>query len=201
MPHSEPTLRDLFPVPQEQLSERLERAIESADGETRSWSGPLRQMVAAEVGRRFEEMLDITLADILSGALGKYVLLLKYADRDKYPRDESVLVPLGSHEIDSKHAPVIEVVINGTPVLRLAFSVDLVLSMKSAILRIQDARIREMRPGEANAKGSIKFGKVLIAERQSKPLKLPGSIDFGDGIPIRPSSHAADSPVNPRSLV
>ena len=186
MSRPDATLRDLFPVPHEQLSERLERAIAATEGETRSWSAPLRQMVAAEVGRRFDEILDITLVDIVSGALGKYVSLLKYADREKYPPAESVLVPLGSHDIDSKHAPVVEVMLNGTPVLRLAFAVELVLNMNSAILRIQDARIREVRPGEATAKGSITFGKVLIAERESKPVKLPGSIEFGEGIPIRP---------------
>ena len=123
----------------------------------------------------------------MAGAWCKYASLLRYADPKQYPPDESVVVPLVDHDIDSKHSPAIDVVINNTPVWKLTFSIDLVLNMKNAVLRIQDARIREIRPGEVHAKGTIALGPLVLAVRKSGTLTLPGSINLGEGIPIRPS--------------
>ena len=69
-------------------------------------------------------------------------------------------MPLAEHDIDSKHSPVIEVLMNNTPVLKLTFAVDLTLTVKGAVLRIQNARIREIRPGDVSAKGKIAFGPL-----------------------------------------
>ena len=194
MPSPEPTLGDLFPLSPGDLSQRLSTAIGSGPGEAKPWTAPVRQMVVEEVTRRFGELLDIRLTDIMAGAWCKYASLLRYADPQQYPPAESVVVPLVDHDIDSKHSPAIEVVINNVPVWKLTFSVDLVLNMKGAILRIQDARIREIRPGEVNAKGAITFGPVVIAERTSDTLTLPGSINLGEGIPIRPSFQSTAEP-------
>jgi hypothetical protein len=174
----------------EALSERLDQAI-SVDGKAKAWTAPVRRLVVEEVTGRFGELLDIRLSDILAGAWCKYRSLRKYADPQQYPPEESVVVPLADHDIESDHAPFIEVVINDTPVLKLTFSVDLALHVESAVLRIQNARIREIRPGEVNVTGTIAYGPAVIAERKSSTLTLPGSIDLGEGIAIRPPAPAA----------
>jgi hypothetical protein len=150
-------------------------------------------VVVEDVTRRFGELLDIRLADIMAGAWCKYASLLRYADPRLHPPDESVVVPLAEHDIDSKHSPAIEVLMNNTPVLKLTFAVDLTLTVKGAVLRIQNARIREIRPGDVSAKGKIAFGPAVIAERKSGTLTLPGSIDLGEGFPIKPHSQRAAS--------
>ena len=185
MPNGEPTVGDLFQLSHDTLSERLEHAIGSTEGEAKSWSAPVRTLVVGEVTRRFGELLNIRLVDIMAGAWCKYSSLRRYADPHEFPPDESVIVPLADHDIDSKHSPAVEVVINETPVLKLTFSVDLVLHLKSAVVRIQDAHIREIRPGEVSAEGKIAFGPAVIAERKSATLTVPGSIDLGEGIAIR----------------
>ena len=190
MPNPEPTVGDLFPLSREELSQRLDDAIGSSEGEAKRWTAPVRQLVVGEVTRRFGELLDVRLTDIMAGAWCKYTTLRRYADPQQYPPEESVLVPLVDHDIDSKHSPAIEVSINDTPVLKLTFAVDLALHVKSAVLRIQDARIREIRPGEVNAEGKIAFGPAVIAERKSSTLTLPGAIDLGQGIAIRPQFSA-----------
>ena len=82
---------------------------------------------------------------------------------------------------------------NNTPGLKLPFAVDLTLTVKGAVLRIQNARIREIHPGNVSAKGKIAFGSAVIAERKSGTLTLPGSIDLGEGFLIKPFSQRAAS--------
>jgi hypothetical protein len=200
MPNPEPTLADLFPVPPEELSERLSAAIGSAQGDAKGWTAPVRRMLVEEAARRFGDMLDIRLTDVIAGAWCKYASLLQYADPQQYPADESVLVPLAEHDIDSKHSPAIEIFVNNTPVLHLTFSVDFVLSLKGAILRIQDARIREIRTGEVKARGAITFGPIVIAERESGAFALPGSMDLGEGIAIRRYFHTTAGRGSPRPV-
>lgn len=192
MPNAEPTLGDLFPMSKEELSQKLSSAIDS-DHEAKGWSAPVRQMVVEDVSRRFGELLDIRLADIMAGAWSKYTSLLQYADPRQHPPDESVVVPLAEHDIDSRHAPAVEILMNNTPVLKLTFAVDLTLTVKGAVLRIQNARIREIHPGNVSARGKIAFGSAVIAERKSGTLTLPGSIDLGEGFPIKPFSQRAAS--------
>ena len=184
MSNAEPTVGDLFPLSREKLSERLTHAIGSTDGQAKAWTAPVRTLVIDEVTSRFGDLLDVRLIDIMTGAWCKYRSLRKYADPEQHPPDESILVPLAEHDIDSKHAPAIEVTLNGTPVLTLTVSIDLALHFKSAILRIQDGRIREVRPGEVHAEGKIAIGMVVIAERKSRTFVLPGAIDLRSGIAI-----------------
>jgi hypothetical protein len=193
MPQAEPTLGDLFPLSEEELSQKLTSAMASEHGGSLGWSAPVRRMVVEDVARRFGELLDVRLADIMAGAWCKYSSLLKYTDPRQHPPDESIVVPLVEHDIDSRHAPAIEVLMNNTPVMKLTFAVNLTLTLKTAVVRIQNARIREIRPGEVLAKGKIAFGPAVIAERKSGTLTLPGSIDLGEGIAIRPLSQRATS--------
>jgi hypothetical protein len=185
MKNPDAKLGDLFPVTAEEVAGRLTAAIES-DPQAKGLSGRLRELAVGEAAKRFGELLDVSLVDILSGAWYKYAALVKYADRQKYPKEESFLIPLGKHTIDSRHAPGIEVSIDDVTVLRLNFDINLSLEAKSAVLRVQDGRIREIQPGEMKAEGKIKFGEVVIAERKSRTINLPGSIDLGPGIEIRP---------------
>ena len=193
MPNAEPTLGDLFPMSKEELSQKLSSAIDSDHDKAKGWSAPVRQMVVDDVSRRFGELLDVRLADIMAGAWCKYKSLLQYADPRRYPPDESVVVPLAEHDIDSRHAPAVEILMNNTPVLKLTFAVDLTLTVRGAVLRIQNARIREIRPGNVSAKGKIAFGSAVIAERKTGTLTLPGSIDLREGFLIKPFSQRAAS--------
>jgi hypothetical protein len=94
-------------------------------------------------------------------------------------------VPLGKHTIDSKHSPGIEVFLDNQLILK--FQVDVVLALKfdSVILRIENGRIREIRPGEVRAEGSIKNGSAVLADRKSETIRIPGTINLGYGIEIR----------------
>jgi len=185
MKGSETTLGDIFALSAQDVSDRLLSGMQS-EGKAKGLPTQILKSVTVEVGKRFSELLNVSLVDIMGNAWQKYASLWKYADPQKYPPSESVLVPLGEHTIDSKHEPAIEVLVGDKPVFRLKFNIDLALNPKSAILRIQGGRIKEIQPGEVQAEGKVKFGEVVLVERKSRTVAFPRSIDLGDGIAIRP---------------
>src|SRR5262245_60613434 len=145
MKGSETTLGDIFPVSPQEVTDQVSSLINSDRLEAKGLTSQILKKMAGEVGRRFGELLDVSLIDIMGSAWQKYASLWKYGDPQKYPPSESVLVPLGEHTIDSKHEPAIEVLVGDKPVIRLKFNIDLALNQKSAILKIKAGRIKEIQ--------------------------------------------------------
>jgi hypothetical protein len=48
----------------------------------------------------------------------------------------------------------------------------------------QDGRIKGINPGECKGKGTIQCEGTMLIEEESEFFSLPGSVDFGEGIPI-----------------
>jgi len=131
-----------------------------------------------------QALMNIKLEDILVPAWNKYLPLRKYRDKKKYPPDKTVLVPLVEHTVKSEHRPYIEVLINDKPVGRINFSIIIALVLKGLILVVRDGRIREIKTGECSAKGKVTCEEILIIEKTSETVPLPGTINLGEGIPI-----------------
>jgi hypothetical protein len=51
-------------------------------------------------------------------------------------------------------------------------------------LEIRNARIKKIHAGDCKATGSFLCEGFLLAERESKPLDLPGTIDLAEGVEI-----------------
>jgi hypothetical protein len=72
-------------------------------------------------------------------------------------------------------------------------------NLKGFVLRIQNGAIREVQTGQCEAKGTIKYGNLTIAEKKLQPIKLPLSIAIpGEEAPVADAkpegvSAAADS--------
>lgn len=193
MNDSQITLKQFFSLNAEELSENG-LSIVGPQGQTSS----LQEMVLKEaknikwpgvfsaIVEKIEELLDISITDIMVKAWAKYKTLLKYTDREKYPPDQTVLVPLVEHKIGSEHHPHIDIVIDDKPFAKIEFQINVELTLKGMVLKIQDGEIKEVRMGSCEGKGSIKCGESVILEKEMKPFSLPSSIDFGDGIPIKP---------------
>ena len=180
------TLGDLFPFHSDQLKTQLSQELEKMDGWAK-WSALVRTALLNEASHRFGELLNVSLVDILSGSLQKYVELLPYTDRSKYPPQDSVNKTLKKITIDSKHSPKIEVMLNEQPVLRIEIKVTLSLIIESLVLRIQNGKIMEIKTGKVHAEGAVKFGDTVLVEKKSAPIPFPGSINFGSGIEILPA--------------
>lgn len=139
-----------------------------------------------EIIKKVEDLLNISVSDIMVSAWNKYRELLKYTDKGKYPPDVSVLVPLAEHTIKSVHKPSIEILINDKPVGKIDFDINIALTLKGFILKIQDGKIKEIKTGNCKGKGTIKCEDFVILAKETESFPLPGSINLGEGVAITP---------------
>ncbi len=185
------TLNKFFLEREEDLSSKRLSALESALKVVSLRGTILRDAKAvgwpatwSEIVEKMKDLLDIGIPEIMVSAWNKYRILVKYLDREKYPPGETFLVPLAEHTIRSIHHPFIEILINDQSVGKIQFDLDLSFDLKGATLKIQDGKIKEILVGSCKAKGVIKFEDVVILERETDSIDLPGRISLGEGLPI-----------------
>jgi hypothetical protein len=142
------------------------------------------QGLVQEACGRVSELLDIRLEDIFTGAWNKLQSLQKYLDKDRYPPEKVVLAPLAEHAIKSQHRPYIEILVNEALVGKIEFQIDLVLKLQGFILKIQDGKITEAFTGTCAGKGTLACENFVMLEKETDAIPLPGSLKFGEGIPI-----------------
>lgn len=129
-------------------------------------------------------LLNTPLADVIGVAWGKTRDLLEYCDKAKHPPAEIAIVPLSKHTIESTHKPYVDILINGAPKGRIDFELRIALTIESATLKVQNGRIWEIRTGECKAEGSLRSGRAFLAEKKLRPIALPGTVKFAEGIAI-----------------
>lgn len=185
------TLSDVVGFRPRELSSEEWSRLESGKGvmelrrpleETRlpgGWAG-LRNKILAEAGG----LLDIRILDVMHWAWKKGRELEVYRDTERYPPDKPFSVPLVEHKITSTHTPHVEIRVNQKKVSTVHFAVNIEIAVRGMKLEIQNARIKKIRAGDCKAKGSFLCEGFLLAERESAPLDLPGTIDLGEGLPI-----------------
>lgn len=193
MANSEITLSRVFAFEGKEVAQRKTGALEAL-----STVAALKEKIGkeakeikwpvalGEVVDKIDDLLRIPIGGVISSAWNKYRVLAKYLDRDKYSPSESFLVPLAEHTIKSKHRPHIEVFLDDKKIGSIDFEVDLSLTLKGFIAKIQDGRIREIKTGTCKAKGTIRCEDLLLFEKEGASLDLPGSIGLGEGVPISP---------------
>ncbi len=138
----------------------------------------------AEIKKSVEPLLDVEIPALLAAAWNKCRLLSKYLDRDRYPPDKTVMLPLAEHTVKSEHRPVIEIYLNDHLIGKINFLVTVSLVLEGLTLKIRGGRIVEILTGSCTGKGTISCENCLLAERATAPFALPGSIKLGDGIPV-----------------
>jgi hypothetical protein len=137
-----------------------------------------------EVKKSMQALMNTRIEDILIPAWNKYLPLRKYRDKERYPPDKTVMVPIFEHTVRSEHQPYIELLINDQPVGRINFFISISLVLRGIILVVRDARIKEVKTGECSAKGKVSCEGILIIDKTSETVRLPGTISLGQGIPI-----------------
>jgi hypothetical protein len=191
MNNSDLTLRNFFDCSNEVIQREWPPELESGSaipdikGKVRTEVHGVQWPAALdEIKKSVEPLLNVGIPDIMAAAWNKYRLLCKYLDRDKYPPDKTVMVPLAEHTLKSEHRPTIEIYINDHLIGKVNFVVTVSLAFEGLILKIRDGRIMEMLTGSCTGKGAISCENCLLIERATAPFPLPGSIKLGDGIPI-----------------
>lgn len=187
------TLKDFFSyrenaVPEKKLSEAESgKGMSSVKQEITKGAKETKWPVARdEIIKKVGDLLNVGIPEIMVGAWNKYREILKYADREKYDPEETILVPLVEHTIKSEHHPYLEVLINDKPVGKIRCDILISLTVKGITLKIQDAKIKEILTGTCKGKGTLKLENCVILEEDTESLPLPGSISLGEGVPIVP---------------
>jgi hypothetical protein len=143
------------------------------------WAG-LRNKILAEAG----DLLDVRVLDVMRWAWKKALELEAYRDTEKYPPDQTFNPSLMEHKITSNHAPHVDIRMNDKKVGSIPFAVNIEIAIKALTLEIRNARIKKIHTGDCKATGRFLCEGVLLAQRESKPLDLPGTIDLGEGLKI-----------------
>jgi hypothetical protein len=133
------------------------------------------------------EMLDIPMVNVLFPAWKKYREIMEFADPEKHPPGETSLVSLAEHTVKTEHHPYLQVSYREFEFPKLEFTLSAELTLQGIVLRIQDGKIKEIKEGTMKGKGSLLLEKESVIERPFGSYDLPGSVDLGDGIPLRDS--------------
>ncbi len=193
MSESEITLKDLFPSAVQGLARNVLASVTSSEQARQLEEkviplagGLTRGLVVEEALHRLPEILDIRLVDVISGAWNKARELAKYTDQEKYPPDQVILTQLAKHTVRSDQHPYVQIYVNDQPVReRVVFDLSIVLTLKSVVLKIQNARIKGVKAGSCQAKGKIELWKMVLAEGTLGPFELPGAFDLGEGVRLK----------------
>jgi len=197
---SVPTVREIFALPEKETDpsdDRWKEFQERIDKEVKSikWTAAMPDLAA-----KVCELLDIKIPNILVAAWKKAKELQTVLEKSKATPDEVVYLELAEHSINSDHKPSLDVRIKGATVKKIELGVQLGFKLKGFVLKIQNGGIKEMQTGHCEAKGTIKYGTLMIAEKKLEPIKLPLSIAIpseiqyltprGEELPAKPEKPA-----------
>jgi hypothetical protein len=190
MSYNTVTLKDIFFKESGDLKMKFQAAesvksLSALEGRLKQEGNKITFKAAMEeVIKGVQSLMNIKIEDVLLPAWKKYLSLRKYLDKEKYPPEKTSMVPIAEHTVKSEHRPFIEFLINDKPAGRLDFTIAVSLVVKGMILVIRDGKIRSIKTGECSAKGTVSCENIIIAEKSSEIVPLPGTIDFDRGIPI-----------------
>jgi len=185
------TLSEFFSLTEQDLVEKRLDEIESSpkissmkEACSKEAKGIKWPVAFKEIVKKIGDLLNIGLPDIMVMAWNNSLSLRKYLDKEKYPPEQTFLAPLIEHTIQSAHHPSIEIQINGKMIGKIELDINLALTLKGIVLKIQDGKIKEILTGSCKGKGTIKCENILIKEKETETVSLPGSIHLGEGVPI-----------------
>jgi hypothetical protein len=192
---SVPTLRQIFSLPEkddEQGDDRWKTFQENVSKEVKGvkWISSM-----PDLAPKVCELLDIKIPNVLVTAWKKVEDIQKVIEESKKTPDKTVYIELAEHTIDYQSKPSIDVKIKKATVKKLELPIQLGFKLRGFVLKIQNGRIREMQTGNCEAKGTIKYGSLTIAEKKLEPIKLPFSIQIPDEIPFLTSAEEDETPV------
>jgi hypothetical protein len=185
------TLCDLFEVDTKDLPTRVETALDiqqaalNARQEIKQRSRAIQwSWVRKAVAEESRNLLNLNVIDVLVDAWKKYMQIEQYADPLKYGHGEKILLPLAEHTMKSKHHPSVQILLENHEAGAIQFNLEFSLTLDGFVLMIQDAKLLEIETGSGTGEGSLSLAEVDLWKQELKPVRLPGHILFGDGIPL-----------------
>lgn len=198
-----PTLRKFFGIPEKAADQGDDNWLAFQKKLAEETQGIKWTAAIPDLGSKIAELLDIKIHDILLTAWKKVEAVRQALDESKKTPDKASYLDLTEHSIDYETKPFIDVKIKSASVKKLTLTVAINLKVKGFGLKIQNGLIREMQTGKCEAKGTIKYEKLSIAEKKFEPIKFPFTIAIPGLISVpepaarreRPAEPAADKTV------
>jgi hypothetical protein len=176
-----PTVREVFALPEKDTDLRSDEWKEFQARIKKEVKG-IKWTAMPDLAEKVCELLDIKIPNILVAAWKKAKELQTVLEKSKSTPDEVVYLELAEHTINSDHKPSIDVRIKGATVKKIELPVQLGFKLRGFVLKIQNGGIKEMQTGNCEAKGTIKYGTLTIAEKKLEPIKLPFVIPIPSSI-------------------
>jgi len=128
--------------------------------------------VLDEVMGTSSKLLNINLKEILEGAWKKYNEVEKYLDEDTFNTDETFLIPLVEHTVDSEHYPNIEIRIGDTYVGKIDFELRFRLVLSGIILKISQGKIQGVKAGKCKSSGIFSCEGITLFKDESSEFSF-----------------------------
>ena len=138
------------------------------------------------IATKLPDLLGIDIGQVLVGGWTKSEELRRYADPNRYPPDETMLVELIQHSIRSSHAPHLDFMIRDTQMSRIDFELEVKLDVDGAVLTIRDGKIWALSVGTCVASGELTCEGHSIMAKKSEPIEIPGTYALAQPVQIAP---------------
>ena len=171
-----PTLRQIFELPEKDTDPSDDRWQAFQEKVGKEVKGIKWMATVPDLAPKVCELLDIKIPDVLTVAWKKVADIQAVLEKSKKTPDETIYLELAQHTINSEHTPSIDVKIKGATVKKIELLIQLGFNLKGFLLKVQNGAITEMQTGQCEAKGTIKYGGLTIAEKKLEPIKLPFSV-------------------------
>lgn len=189
-----PTLRQLFAIPAKASDKRDDLWKAFQDKLAEETRGIKWTAAMPDLGSKICDLLDIKIHEVMLTAWKKVEAVRQAIEDSKKNPDKASYLDLTEHSIDYETKPFIDVKIKSASVKKLTLTVNLNLQVKGFSLKVQNGAIRELQTGKCEGKGSIKYEKLLIAEKKLEPIKFPLTIEIPSSIalPVNSTDTSAD---------
>ncbi|MEU7827589.1 hypothetical protein [Nonomuraea sp. NPDC049129] len=185
----------LLYVDPDRAAEELSRAVDN-----RQVLDEIRQQVripsgelAHKAGEAGAELLQgIDLGSVLLNGWAKYRDLRAAARKTLDNPGTGQVVPLAEHEVVSHHEPYVEVQVNGQPMGRVTFGVDLILHVTMMQAGVRAGRLMLLTGGDCTAAIACTIQGVEVARKDCALVTLPINCDLGEGYPLLEETRSAD---------
>lgn len=176
MADSPTTLRAVFELPESGAPERSSEGWKEFQEKIFTEVKGIKLASMPDFTKKFADLFDIPIPDIFLASWKKTNALQSVLEESRKSPETVMNIELGEHTIVSQHRPSIEVKIQKATVKKLEFTLRLGFILKGFNLKIQNGEVREMQTGVCEAKGTVEYDKLTIAEKKLAPITLPGSI-------------------------
>ncbi len=133
------------------------------------------------VEQKIGDALNVDVGGLLLATWLRSALLVKYLDSSRYPPDQTIVAHLAEHTIEMKLQPKIAVYAGQLLVTTIPVKALVSATVKGFILTIKGGQVLQMTTGNCQAKGQLSVAGVVVTEKKSSVVELPGVIRFGEG--------------------